>query len=186
MEDNSAQAVPLSKHHSSTASSHKTGKSRSPTMLDNPSANTISNTNILDTPMGSGQSASNKHKTFGQSNSQSMLDDLGSANNRPPSSQNSASKAQNSGRNQTGRKESGSRQKSSERNRSESSGYNVRKYPVSNRPQPKVHLNTSPSDLQALTENRLFQSYQTFFSDGGTPGSNDGSLNSPMLGMQNN
>jgi hypothetical protein len=40
-------------------------------MLDNPSSNTVSNTNILDTPMGSGQGMNNKpiSKTFGQSNS---------------------------------------------------------------------------------------------------------------------
>ena len=68
MDDNPPQAVPMQRHHSSQ---HKVGKSRSPTMLENPSANTVSNTNILDTPMGSGQGSNNKQisKTFGQSNS---------------------------------------------------------------------------------------------------------------------
>jgi hypothetical protein len=115
---------------------------------DATSTNTTSAINILDTPMNSGPGYNSKPntKTFsmgvtGQSSSSSsMMDGLAAGNNRPPSSQNSASKTQVSGRAGTGRKGSDQRNKSADRQlgdpNSQANALNVRKYAAKKRPVP--------------------------------------------------
>ena len=132
---------------------------------------------------GAGYSSKPITKTFGMgatgqsSSSSSMLDGLAGGSNRPPSSQNSASKAQVSGRAGTGRKGSGQRDKSADRQlgdpTAQASALNVRGQAAKKRPPPQVHLGSSLQDLAALAENRLFQSYQAQYHDQGNAGNAD-------------